>query len=113
MRPHIETTIYSWDTLMFPLWREPRPQYEMLCEFTEKLLRQHVRCEVIRSGGEDGDRKGWVEWKLALPIEESRRVELQTALEEIFGEPGKHFSWNGAGVLTRIFNARALGQHIQ
>ena len=111
-----ETIIYLWRRLSFPLWNEPRPQFELF-NHVNIILSQKVPF-TIRSNFEElkesGDRKAWLYWEFDGPINEERRGKLQKLLDDIYGdEAAGHFCWDGASAKTTICEARAIGKHVQ
>lgn len=113
MTTQIDTTkTFTWHRLSFPLWHEPRPSFEALA-FVDDILKNTVRTHVRRSGGENGDCTGWLEWRFDISITEGARSALQAAFEEHFGESGRDFCWDGAAVVVQVHDARAIGRHVQ
>lgn len=112
-----EVAVYTWTRLSFPLWKEPRPQFEFFGEVNKIFEKLYVQT-FIRSNfdglKESGDRKAWLEWTFDKPFNEATRMRIQNALEEFFGEEqGRNFCWDGAGAKTSIKVVRAIGPWIQ
>lgn len=111
-----EVVVHMWTRLLFPLWREPRPQFECF-EEVKKILAQRTNS-AIRSNFEvlkaNGERKAWLEWIFDRPLDERQRLAVQSELENCFGqEQGRNFCWDGSSAKTEIFSSLAIGPHIQ
>lgn len=116
VRDTIDQVVLIWNEVGFPLWHEPRPQFELFAEVKDII--QYFMNWRINSNYEElaasGDRKAWIRWTFANPIDEATRMKIQAKLQEHYGdETGKGFRWEGARTRIEMGTVVALGPHIQ